>query len=139
MVPFAPTEPRRTSLRTLRDEAWAIDLNALNRKLIRGRLTAGAIEDFAAPTGGDQIEDFTIGTDDIWVVLREKPALLRLDREQPSRLLDRLDLQDEVPPEDSQLFVAAAQSDAWIEIYGRPPDKAPARPPELAPALTAAT
>jgi hypothetical protein len=100
------------------DEAWAIDLNSLNKALIRVQLTSGTSSTFTAPTEGDQIDDFTLGTDDIWVALRDKPTLLRLDRQQPSRLLDQLDLQAELPSDDSQLFLAATKSSAWIEIYG---------------------
>ena len=54
------------------DEAWAIDLNSLNKALIRVQLPSGTSSTFPVPTEGDQIDDFTIGTEDIWVALRDK-------------------------------------------------------------------
>jgi hypothetical protein len=100
------------------DDAWAVDFGAQNKALIRVHLPSGTATRFTIPTGSDQIDDLAVGADDLWVVLREEPVLLRLDRAQPTRILERLDLRSEAPSDDSLLFVTAGASYAWIEMYG---------------------
>jgi hypothetical protein len=93
-------------------------LGAQNKGLIWVRLASGTTTRFSIPTGSDQIDDFDVGAHDIWVVLREEPRLLRLDRADPTHILERLDLQSEAPSDDSELFVTAHASYAWIEMSG---------------------
>lgn len=100
------------------DEAWAVELAARERTLIRVDLASGTTTRFSVPVGSDQIDDLSVGPTHIWVVLRDKPTLLRLDGKDPTRVLERTDLQRERPSADSQLFVTAGPSGAWIQIYG---------------------
>jgi hypothetical protein len=100
------------------DDVWAVDVDALNKALIRVDLASGIAARFNIPTGSDQIDDLGVGEHELWVVLREEPVLLRLDRAQPTRILERLDLQSEAPADDSVLSVTAGASYAWVEMYG---------------------
>jgi hypothetical protein len=100
------------------DEAWAVDFGAHDEALIRVQLASGNTTRFAIPTSGGEIDDLAVGADALWVALRDDPVVLRLDRAQPTRMLDRLDLRSEAPSDDSLLFVTAGGSYAWIEMYG---------------------
>ncbi len=100
------------------DDAWAVELAAQERVLIHVDLGSGAVTRFTIPTGSDQIDDLAVGAHELWVVLSEEPVLLRLDRAQPTRILERFDLRSEEPADDSVLSVNAGVSYAWIEMYG---------------------
>lgn len=100
------------------DDVWAVDVDALNKALIRVDLASGIAARFAIPTGSGQIDDLGVGEHELWVVLRDEPVILRLDRAHPTRILERLDLRSEAPADESLLSVTAATSYAWVEMYG---------------------
>jgi hypothetical protein len=100
------------------NEAWAIDVDAENKGVIRVQLSSGAVSRFPIPTGSDEIEDIGVSTHEIWVALRDEPIVLRLDRADPTHVVQRIDLRSESPSDDALVFVTAGPSYAWINMYG---------------------
>lgn len=101
------------------DEAWAVEIDSATTTLFRINLASGASTHFPLRIEPDEIAAYAISSNAIWVALRERPVLMRFDRDRPERPRDEIDLKDHAPSSDVQLFLCAGPSYVWVEAFSQ--------------------